>query len=126
MPPNGWTPIAKKVGIWGGAITVSAVIAGWLHTKLIVEPSTLAAQTKVVEVVSDAVRQEGVAIRTLIAGEGAIRDNADSVQWAAFERLREEVRAGVYSRAEIDQMRANSYRRQDSLYRAAVREARRP
>lgn len=122
---NGLTSIVKKAGIWAGAMLAYGAIAGWLHTKFIVEPATLAAQTEVVKVVGDAVRQEGGAIRTLIAGEGAIRDNADSVQWAAFERLREEVRAGVYSRREIDEMRSRSYLRQDSLFRAAVREARR-
>jgi len=118
---NGWTPIAKKVGIWGGAITVTAFIVSWLHTKVVVEPAASAATSSV----KDAVEKSELRIRHQIYGEGVVRDTYDSLQMVRIGNLEKVVAEGVYSRKEIDAMRARDYRRQDSLFRAVSREAKR-
>ncbi len=128
---NGWTPVAKKVGIWAGAITGAAaaltiitVSAGWIHAKVFIEPAAAAAQDSVVTAIKNAVEASERRLRHTYFVEGIVRDKLDSLILAKIGHLEEVTKDGVYSRREIDAMRAASYRRQDSLFRA-LRETRR-
>lgn len=109
---------SKQLAAVAGLVALTYTALTWFQVKAITEPAARAATTAVTQVV----RAESDTLRALIRGEGAIRDAADTTLWRAFALLREEVRAGVYSKHEIDRMRQASYQRQDSLFRESLRQ----
>lgn len=117
---NGLAHAAKRstqIVAIGGAISLAMFMLTWVQAELITKPAARAGS----EAVSQVVRDGNDSLKMLVRAEGAIRDNADSLLWQAFRDFGREVRAGVYSKQEIDAMRRASYHRQDSLFNEAIK-----
>jgi hypothetical protein len=107
------------LAIWS-ALTISWGFVSWVYART-AAVMVRTVQLEVMREVSAEIDSAKNEIRLAINAEGAIRDASDSLQWVSLEQLRKEVRAGVYSRVEIDAMRRASYARQDSIARVLRR-----
>ena len=119
-PNNGFSQVsrrAKEFGYIAAAITALFLGGTVLQAKLITEPAQRAAADKV----SDENEVLYKKLSRQIAAEGQVRDVADSLLFVRMSRIESVVADGVYTRAEVEEIKRQLIARQDSTAATLLR-----